>query len=231
MEEIKFTGKDESVQNEWNIYWSKKSKTSNKIFEIFANFYRNYIIKPALNHFIIKHFAAKSNLLHAGCGSGKVDTDLVNLFDITALDISLPALHIYKSVNNDKASTVQASIFNIPFNDNSFDGIYNLGVMEHFTEEEIHVILKEFKRVLKPNGKIVLFIPPTFGLTVFVLDTAHFILNNILKRNISLHPAEISRVKSKKHIKNIIEKSEFNYIEYYFGIHDFFTQIVIVAQK
>lgn len=119
----------------------------------------------------------------------------------------------------------------MPFEDETFDGIYDLGVIEHFTEDEIQQILMEFKRVLKKNGKICLFIPPTYGLTVKVLDTAHFILNKILRKNRKLHPDEITRVRSKAHIKTIIEKAGFSFIEYYFGPKDLFTQIVIVGEK
>jgi len=229
--EKRFQGKELVVQEDWDIYWDNKGQPSNRIYDLFANFYRNNIIKPALNFFITKHFTRKSKILHAGCGSGKVDQDLVSLFQITALDISYPALKIYNQVNPNKAQLIQASIFALPFEEGSFDGIYNLGVMEHFTEEEIHAILLEFKRVLKGGGKIVLFIPPVFGLTVQVLDFAHFILNRILRRNIKLHPDEITRVRSKKHIKGLVENAGFQFVEYYFGVKDVFTQSVIVAEK
>lgn len=229
--EIVFVGKDRNVQQDWDVYWSAQDKSSNKTYDVFANFYRNHIIKRALNYFIFKHFPNGQTLLHAGCGSGKVDTDIVNNYKVTALDISFPALKIYDSVNQQKATLVQASIFEMPFEDNLFDGIYDLGVMEHFTEEEIQLILKEFKRVLKPNGKICLFIPPTYGLTVQVLDFAHFFLNKILRKNIKLHPDEITRVRSKAHIKSQIENAGFKFVEYYFGPKDMFTQVVIVGEK
>jgi len=226
-----FEGKERVVQEDWNIYWSNQNKTSNKVYDFIANFYRNNIIKPSLNYFIFKHFKIDSLLLHAGCGSGKVDTDLVNSFNVTALDISYTALQIYESVNPKKAKLIQASIFEMPFENESFDGIYNLGVMEHFTQVEIQQILLEFKRVLKPKAKIVLFIPPVFGLTVRVLDATHFVLNKILKRNIKLHPDEITRVKSKQHIRQLVENAGFKFVDYYFGAKDLFTQIVIVAEK
>jgi ubiquinone/menaquinone biosynthesis C-methylase UbiE len=229
--EIVFEGKDRAVQQDWDVYWSEQDKASNKTYDVFANFYRNNIIKRGLNYFIFKHFTKGQTLLHAGCGSGKVDTDVVNNYQVTALDISYPALKIYDAVNQHKAKIVQASIFEMPFEDESFDGIYNLGVIEHFTEEEIQQILTEFKRVLKKGAKVCLFIPPTYGLTVQVLDTAHFILNKILKKNIKLHPDEITRVRSKAHIKGLIEKAGFKFIEYYFGPKDVFTQIVIVGEK
>ena len=226
-----FHGKDAIVQEDWDIYWSKQNKTSNKLYEVFANFYRNNIIKPALNFFIFKYMKKGSSILHAGCGRGKVDTDLVNAYQITAVDISSYALEIYEHVNQSKARVVQASIFELPFENQSFDGIYNLGVMEHFTEDEIHSILTEFRRVLKPDGKLILFIPPVFGLTVQVLDAAHFILNRIFRKGVKLHPDEITRIKSKKHVKGLIEKSGFRFVDYYFGSKDMFTQIVIVASN
>jgi len=229
--EIVFEGKDRAVQQDWDVYWSEQDKASNKTYDVFANFYRNNIIKRGLNYFIFKHFTKGQTLLHAGCGSGKVDTDVVNNYQVTALDISYPALKIYDAVNQHKAKIIQASIFEMPFEDESFDGIYNLGVIEHFTEEEIQQILTEFKRVLKKGAKVCLFIPPTYGLTVQVLDTAHFILNKILRKNIKLHPDEITRVRSKAHIKGLIEKAGFKFIEYYFGPKDVFTQTVIVGEK
>ena len=103
--------------------------------------------------------------------------------------------------------------------------------MEHFTEEDIHKILLEFHRVLKPYAKMVIFWPPVFGLTVNVLDFAHFVLNKLFRTKIKLHPDEITRVTSERQMKNLFEKAGFTLVEYYFGIRDFFTQAVIVVQK
>jgi ubiquinone/menaquinone biosynthesis C-methylase UbiE len=83
-------------------------------------------------------------VLHAGCGSGQVDEYIVNYIRITALDISPNALRIYKKIHGEKCSTVLGTIFELPFPDQSFDGIYNLGVMEHFTEDDIQKILRSF---------------------------------------------------------------------------------------
>ncbi len=223
---------EKQIQDDWDEYWTaSEKKSTGKAYDVFANFYRYNIIIKILNHFIKKHFKPGDMLLHAGCGSGKVDMDVVKYAYVTALDISPEACKIYKLVHGEKAVVKEGSIFHLPFDDNSFDGIYNLGVMEHFTEEEIQTILKEFYRVLKPKGKIVLFWPPVNGVTVKVLDSAHFILNNILKKNIKLHPDEITRLRNKEHAMNIIKKTDFAFIEFYFGIKDFFTQAVVVAQK
>lgn len=225
------TEKDKIVEQEWDIYWADKDQSSNAVYDFLAGIYRKLVVKKILNHFIEKHFAKGAKVLHAGCGSGQVDVDIAKRIDITALDISANALKIYKSIHGSGSVTIQGSIFELPFPDHSFDGVYNLGVLEHFTQEEISQILTEFKRIIKPGGKIVVLWPPTFGFTVFILDSAHFVLNNIFRMNVKLHPDEITRVKSREHAVKTFEAAGFKLIEYYFGIKDIFTQAVVVAAK
>jgi ubiquinone/menaquinone biosynthesis C-methylase UbiE len=133
--------------------------------------------------------------------------------------------------NKNYSKLILGSIFNMPVPDNSYDGIYNLGVMEHFSEEEIKQILKEFNRILKPSRKIVLFWPPEFGLSVMFLKLLHFILNHLFKKSISLHPPEISRVKSRSQVERLLNQAEFTLNRYAFGIRDLFTYVVIVGEK
>jgi dolichol-phosphate mannosyltransferase len=216
----------------WDSYWSgKDNKPTLLVYDLIAAFYRKFIIKPSLNRFIMGNFNAHSRLLHAGCGSGQVDRDIGEEIGISALDISPVALSIYKKANKNYRELILGSIFDMPVADGSFDGIYNLGVMEHFSEDEIARILQEFNRVLKSGGKIVLFWPPEFGLSVMVLKLAHFILNQVLKKNISLHPAEITRVKSRQQIEGYLAQGGFRLNRYAFGIGDLFTYVVIVGEK
>ncbi len=225
------TEKEKIIEQDWDIYWADKDKPSSAIYDFFAGIYRRLIVKKILNYFVKKYFSPGIKVLHAGCGSGQVDVDISKHIDITALDISGNALRIYKKVHGEKSKTVQGNIFSLPFADNTFDGLYNLGVLEHFTQEEIHKILLEFRRVLKPDGRILILWPPTFGFTVFILDSAHFILNKIFRMNIKLHPDEITRLKSRRHGVETFEKAGFKIVKYYFGIRDIFTQAVIIADK
>lgn len=218
-------------EKEWDEYWTKKKTTSQAIYRGIASFYRQFIIKRALNHFIESEFKKGAKLLHAGSGSGQVDEDVRKIFDITALDISAESLKLYRFYNGVSSKILKASIFNIPVKDKTFDGIYNLGVHEHFTKDEDIKILKEFKRILKKDGKIVLFWPPKFGISVAFLNTAHFILNNILKRNIRLHPDEISLVESKKQVSEVLKTGGFKMTRFYFGPLDLFTYCVVVGKK
>ncbi len=218
-------------EKEWDKYWTKKKTTSQAIYRFFARSYRDLIIKRALNYFINSEFKKGVKLLHAGSGAGQVDRDLVLNFNITALDISAEALKLYKLCNGEKAKTIKASIFDIPAKSGTFNGVYNLGVMEHFTKEEDEKILRELRRVLEPNGKIILFWPPKYGPTVLFLNSLHFILNRILKKNIRLHPEEISLIESKEQVKQILKNSDFELLKFYFGPKDLFTHCIVVAKK
>jgi ubiquinone/menaquinone biosynthesis C-methylase UbiE len=223
--------KEKIIEQDWDIYWAAKNKKASAVYDFLAGIYRRLIVKNILNYFVFKYFPKGARVIHAGCGSGQVDVDIAKHIDITALDISKNALIIYRQVHGDKCKTVQGNIFSMPFPDETFDGVYNLGVLEHFTPDEIHQILVECKRILKHKGRIIILWPPTFGFTVFVLDSAHFILNRIFKMNVKLHPDEITRCKSKKFAVETFTNAGFNVIKYYFGIRDLFTQAVIVAEK
>ena len=230
------TGGRANTQAEWDHYWQLKNesdggKSGSDWYNVIARFYRIYLIRGALTHFIVKHFSQKAKLLHAGCGGGEVDSDVVNLMDVTAMDISPTALDRYRGLHASKIEVLHGSIFSILVRAESFDGVYNLGVMEHFSDEQINHILTEFHRVLKTNGRVLLFWPPSYGLSVIVLKLVHFVLNEILKKNIRLHPDEPSLIKSQAQAKQILEEAGFEMVEYYFGIRDMFTYAVVVGKK
>ena len=123
------------------------------------------------------------------------------------------------------------SIMDTGFREGSFDGVYNLGVMEHFEQDDIEKILRELHRVLKAGGKVVLFWPPVYGLSVMALHVIHFILNRILRKNIRLHPDEPTKVTTPKQVSAWLDRSGLKLESFSFGVRDLFTYAVIVASK
>lgn len=223
--------KPTKAQLEWTEYWAEKKKPTALIYDLIAAFYRRFIIKPQLNRFARKYFVPGAEVLHAGCGSGQVDSDIAEKLRISALDISERALSTYRKCQPKSARLIHGSIFEIAAQDSTFDGVYNLGVMEHFTEPEIDQILKEFNRVLKPGGRILLFWPPSFGLTVRVLSGLHWMLRKMGKHEIKLHPDELTHVRSRRQVRAYLSAAGFSLLDFYFGYRDLFTQAVIVGQK
>lgn len=216
---------------EWDAYWKKKVNMGGSLYSVVGAFYRKFIMCPGLNYFTQKHFAPMESLLHAGCGSGQVDVDINRQFCITALDISPCALNLYRQFNQNNPRVIRGDIFHVPFEDGVFDGVYNLGVLEHFTEEEITRILAELRRVIKPEGKILVFWPPEFGLSVRFLKMIHAILRTILRREVKLHPDEVTLAKSRAHIEAIGGRANLKVVDYYFGPRDCFTQVAVVFKK
>ncbi len=143
----------------------------------------------------------------------------------------MPALNVYRRFNPDKGRSICGDICHLPFHEDVYDGIYNLGVLEHFTEEAIGDILSEFHRILRSNGKVVIFWPPTFGISVIFIKSLRAAMKKVFKKEIRLHPDEITLVKSREQMDAIFEKANFKILEYYFGIRDLFTYVVIVAEK
>ena len=216
----------------WDDYWENHKSSGGMLYDAIAAFYRKFIIRPSLNYFVTSTFKKDAKILHAGCGSGQVDEDIRKEVSITGLDISVNALNFYLKTNGKYCKVLHGSIFAIPLPAGSVEGIYNLGVMEHFTENEIKEILAEFHRVLKTNGRMVIFWPPEFGASVIFLKGVKWILENIFrKKNVKLHPDEITRVQSRSHVTGIFDQAGFKVLRYYFGLKDFFTYSVIVVER
>lgn len=220
-----------SVQNEWDAYWNRQQSLSSIIYGSIASIYKNLFIRPNLKRFIDKHFSPNAKLLHTGYGSGQTDTWLYSKYNVLALDISGKAIEPYKSIHTGKGKVLQGSILDLPIRDNSFDGVFNLGVVEHFNIQEIERFFSESCRVLVLGGKLIIFWPPTFGLSVKVLGVAYYILNKWFNKNIKLHPDEISLLKSREQAREFVEKAGFKMIDYYFGPRDLFIQVVVVAER
>jgi len=60
---------------------------------------------------------------------------------------------------SDKKPDVECDIKKLPFDDNYADEVHAIHVVEHFYLFEITDVLKEWKRVLKPGGTLVIEVP------------------------------------------------------------------------
>lgn len=102
---------------------------------------------------ITMNFAQDAEMiLDVGCGWGR---ELSRLKNAVGIDFSLPFLKTAKNyVKND---VVLADAHYLPFACNSFDFIVASEVIEHLTH--VTKVLDEFKRVLKPKGKLLIQTP------------------------------------------------------------------------
>jgi dolichol-phosphate mannosyltransferase len=215
----------------WDKYWEIKTELHAAAYDLIAWAYRTIVIRRRLERYIRKHFSGGSELVHAGCGSGQVDQKLSRQMKVTALDISVPALRLYARNNPDSVRLIHGSILDIPLPGESVDGVYNLGVIEHFNPFAIRKFLQESRRVLRPGGKVIIFWPHKKATSVAVLKLVHWLRRRGLKNHQPLHAPEISLLPSKTHALNVLREAGFEPIDYYFGLADFGVQAVVVGQK
>lgn len=216
---------------DWDAYWAKKQSTGALAYEVIAAMYRKLFIRPNLVRTLKKHLGKDAQLLHAGCGSGQADIDLHERFKVTGVDISMEALALYGRNNPEAQAIRQADIFHLPFASGTFDGVFNLGVMEHFDETQIQALLVEINRILKHDGKVVLFWPHARATSVFVLHVVHFVMNTVLGKKTRLHPDEITLMTGPGLAKNLLERAGLSLVSYRFGWRDLFVQAVVVGRK
>ena len=220
----------------WDTYWLRARETKRLgAYERIAEFYRRQFISRFGAHLLSRYLRNDSgrHYLHAGCGSGGSDQRLA--FDqptFHELDYSMVALQM----NRQRAMPIRrqflcGDLLALPYRSQTIDGIFNFGVMEHFDEEAIGRILAEFHRVLKPDGHLVIFWPPVFGLSVLVLSSWLGIINRFRRRPLQLYPEEVSRLKSFGWVRELLARHCFRVIHLQFGWRDLFTQVGVVAQK
>lgn len=103
-------------------------------------------------------------VLDAGCAAGRdcrllKDRGLVPI----GIDLSEPLIAIARSKHPD-IEFRQGNILNLPFEDEFFDGVWAHASLVHFeTTEDVVKALKEFNRILKPNGIIHVFVKQQSG--------------------------------------------------------------------
>lgn len=170
-------------------------------------------------------------MIHAGSGAGEVDSCVSGKFKITAVDISKNAVQKYSELHPGNKA-IQLDIFKLEILKESYDGIYNLGVMEHFSPRECELILKSAHSVLKPGGKVVLFWPPHYGLSVLFLHVVHTVLRVLQGKNFqSLHPEEPNKASTPRAARELLLRSGFSLDRFSFSPRDAFTYIAIVGTK
>ena len=95
-------------------------------------------------------------ILDAGCGTGLLAKKLEKFGVVTGIDISPEAI-LYAKKRGIRA--IKASVTKLPFKDETFDLVVSIDVLYHQNVENDLNALGEFKRVLKPNGILIVKVP------------------------------------------------------------------------
>ncbi|MEI6690454.1 MAG: methyltransferase domain-containing protein [bacterium] len=145
-------------------------------------------LPPRLEYaFNIADICMGMNVLDWGCGRGELSYQAARVgADVLGLDYAKDAIELTKKLPKDtkgKLKFAQIDDLLIPAKDNSFDRILFVDVIEHLYPEQLKILMKEFARVLKPGGKLVIHTFPNldhynFGYPRFT-RWAHMMTNPI----------------------------------------------------
>lgn len=149
---------DESLEkNTSDVYTSLWKKFDN---DEMLEESKNLIEKRIPKEYIEKYIKDKI-VLDMGCGSGRysVALSLLGAKKVYGIDLFSQSYKLYEKLANDKNLNIEfleGNFHNLPFDDNSFDFIFSNGTIHH--SSSIKKSLKEYRRVLKDDGKGFLYI-------------------------------------------------------------------------
>lgn len=120
------------------------------------------LVKVSNNPFIVnntkKYLEKGSKILEGGCGRGdKVYALKANGFDAFGIDYAEETVQKINKAAPELDVTLD-DVRQLKFDDNSFDGYWSLGVIEHFYDGYDSIAL-EMKRVIRPNGFLFMTVP------------------------------------------------------------------------
>lgn len=116
-----------------------------------------------------------------GCGFGYLIHFLPNYVEAYGVDFSSSALTVAKKFGN--LIEVQTDAHNLPFRNESFDKLFCLNLTPHLLN--LNKALKEFFRILKPNGLAIINFLNKYGLinipyTIFKIRMGLYFNHNIM---------------------------------------------------
>jgi len=141
---------DKKTVQSFGDEWEKFSSFSETEIKNIGDEYFDIVDESILN--------SNSTVLDMGCGSGRWSKYLApNVKFIEAIDPSdaiFSATKLLSNVNNIRIT--QASSDNIPFNDETFDFVFSLGVLHHIPETQTALI--DTVKKVKKGGHVLIYL-------------------------------------------------------------------------
>jgi ubiquinone/menaquinone biosynthesis C-methylase UbiE len=149
------------MQQEAVNYWDKHAAKHKAVLGTESGLLDNIWKRQALVKRLLDYDFYHKSILEIGVGSGltfaAIRLILLNAMNYRATDMSLKYVDFVEQMWHMNA--VQADVTNIPYDDDLFDYVVALDVLEHVDPKDRFAGYKEISRVLKPDGRVILNIP------------------------------------------------------------------------
>jgi SAM-dependent methyltransferase len=215
---------------DWTRHWSHDAQRS--LPQRFFSFYRKAVFARTVAWFIERYFPAAGVFVEAGSGTAETSMRISKHGGrrvLVAVDLVLPVVARCHPVMDVRLA---ADIFRLPFGDASVDGIWNVGVMEHFTHDLIDRILREFTRVLRPGAPVLLLWPATDSLPQKALRLVERVVNlRPRARRFQFHPDEISQLRSSEEGRQVLRRNGLEPVHVDPGLRSLMAFKTVVGRK
>jgi SAM-dependent methyltransferase len=214
----------------WDRHWRSLDSEST-VFGRLASLVRKGILRRAVRHYTERYFPASGLFVETGCGTAQASASVEpRARRLVGFDLSLPAL-LAARAHPPHRHVLGGDLRHLPFPNGSVAGIWNLGVMEHFPPEQGAEILRELRRVLAPGGHAILFWPPSFGSSRWVLGPIEWVRTRVSGRPFHFFPDEVNRLTSRDHARRMVRAGGLEPVAVDFSAWDCFIHMVVVARK
>ncbi len=165
------------------IIWEElsKNKTLNELLDIYYNQNSFQFEFATLLNGLFKPGSKTLKAIEVGSSFGITSSHLDERFSLSLLDLDLNALNLAEelfSYLGREVKTYHLDMFKINNITDTFDLLFNSGVLEHFSFDERVKLLNEMRKKLNPGGKIVIAIPNHYSMPY----RSGYIYLNLIKR-------------------------------------------------
>ena len=222
--------RDKPEFSDWTKHWGNENQ---ELFsQKFFSFYRKAVFARTVAWFIETFFPPKGVFVEAGSGTAETSMRIDKKHGdrvLVAADIIVPVLQHCDPIMDVR---VGADNFRLPFKDGGVDGIWNVGVMEHFLHPVIDDMMREFLRVLAPGAPILLLWPATDSLPQKGLRLVEKVIN--ARRGgerFQFHPDEISKLRSSEEGRDVLRRNGFEPVFVDAGLRSLMAFKTVVGRK
>src|SRR5688572_1962446 len=225
--------RDKSEFRDWTDHWSNENQYS--FSQRFFSAYRRAVFARTVQWHVDRFFPEGGVFVEAGSGTSETSERIDKRGGsrrLVAVDLVLDVVANAHAIMD---ARIAADCFHLPFADKSIDGLWNVGVMEHFTHDLIDQMMREFHRVLKPGAPIILLWPATDSLPQKGLRFVEFIVNNTSRRGaeapLRFHPPEISKLTSSEEGRRVLRRNGFEPVFVDWGLRSLMAFKTVVGRR
>ncbi len=186
-----------------------------------------------VRYFIDAYFPPSGIFVEAGSGTSETSIRIDKRGGqrrLVAVDIVRQVLHRSAPVMD---ARICGDIFHLPFRQASLDGIWNVGVMEHFTHPRIDEILREFHRTLRHGGRVIILWPGVDSIPQRCLRCVEASINGVRSGadKFRFHPDEISQLTSVREGHDVLRRNGFRVVRIETGLRSLMAFKTLVGEK